>query len=513
MPIPRMFPTPVAGLQTAVEIAAGDRFSLALLSDGSVWIWGLGLGQVGTPGYQTPVQVTELSNVAAIAAGGEFALALKQDGTVWAWGSGGLRRLGSGLGIDPVIGVARVAGLTGMAGIGAGVGHGLAIQSDGTVWAWGANTKGELGTGAPSPVDVPVPAQVPQLFGAAGVSGGDGFTLAWTRDGSLLAWGSNQSGPFGLTGLASSLIPILSGFQPGLPLATTPLDFTPQGASGSAQNFQADFAAAGGAASLQWAQLLFATDPDGGGQPFCLLHYDVQGDGFWLYGDSGFFVGPVKPGVASNLLQNTVCALNTAGSAVQESATGLSWQSQVIFKQTGSLKMFSRTQDQSGVDSGWIQEGTWSFTPAAAATFSVVPNTGSSANPTFVLTNADHSGLPATSGGWVQMLVAAAPDGGGQPFCYLHYDRAGNGLWMYSSDVGFFLGPVKPGVSSTALQSSACSIKTAATTAVSVAGQLVITAPISLKAPMKGSRKLYQRSMDALQRDSGWVQTGTWVVP
>ncbi len=37
--------------------------------------------------------------------------------------------------------------------------------------------------------------------------------------------------------------------------------------------------------------------------------------------------------------------------------------------------------------------------------------------------------------------------------------------------------------------------------------------PISLKAPMKGSRKLYQRSMDALQRDSGWVQTGSWVVP
>ncbi|MGJ5814093.1 RCC1-like domain-containing protein [Paludibaculum fermentans] len=514
VPIPRLFPTQVGGIQNAVDIAAGDRFSLAVLADGTVWIWGFGLGQLGSPQFQTPVQVAELTNVAAVAAGAEFALALKNDGTVWAWGSGGLRRLGSGPGTDPVIGVARVAGLTGVAGIGAGVGHGLAIGADGTVWAWGSNTKGELGTGVPpGPADSPVPAQVQHLLGTADVGGGDGYSMAWGRDGSLLAWGSNQSGSFGLVGLGSSLIPILSGFQPGLPLATTPLGFSPQGGTPSAQSFQADFAAPGGAASLQWTQLLFATEPDGGGQPFCLFHYDVQGDGFWMYGDGGFFVGPVNPGSSSNLLQNSLCALNTATSSVQGSATGLSWQSDVIFKQTGNLKLFARTQDLPGVDSGWIQEGTWSFTPAPAATFSVLPNAGSGANPIFVLTNADNSGLPATSGGWVQMLVAAAPDGGGQPFCYLHYDRAGNGLWMYSSDAGFFLGPVKPGVSSTALQSSACSLNTGATTAISLAGQLVITAPVSLKAPLKGSRKIYQRSMDALRRDSGWVQTGTWVVP
>ncbi|MGC4054265.1 MAG: hypothetical protein QM757_34705 [Paludibaculum sp.] len=514
VPIPTLSPTQVIGMGNVVDIAAGDQFSLALKSDGTVWTWGLGVGQAGQPQYLTAVQVSGLSNVLAIAAGAEYALALRQDGTVWAWGTGGLRRLGSGPGTDPVIGLVRVGYLTEVVSIGAGVTHGMAIKADGTLWTWGSNSKGELGTGAlPSAGDQPVAAQVPQLFGTAEVSGGDGYTMAWERDGQYRGWGSNLNGVFGLASPTSSLVPILSGFQPGLPFAASPLSFTPQGGTTSTQKFQADFGAAAGSGALLWVQALFATQPDGGGQPFCYLHYDVVGDGLWMYGDGGFFVGPIKPGVGSSLLQNSLCAINTANTTATGSATGVSVKFEVVFKQTGSRQLYLRQWSIPEGDSGWIQGGTWNYTPAPPPTFSVLPNAGSGSSTTFVATYTDQSGLPATIGGWVQFLVAAAADGGGLPFCYLHYDRAGNGLWMYSGDVGFFLGPVAPGVSSTALQSTACSINTAGTTVQTPAGQLVISAPMTLKAPMSGSKLLFQRSMDALQRDSGWVETGSWVVP
>jgi hypothetical protein len=103
--------------------------------------------------------------------------------------------------------------------------------------------------------------------------------------------------------------------------------------------------------------------------------------------------------------------------------------------------------------------------------------------------------------------------GGGQPFCFLHYDRAGNGLWMYSSDVGFFLGPVSPGTASNALNSSACSINTAGTTVQNQSGNLVLTVPVTLKGPMSGVKNIYMRTLDALNRDTGWQQKGTWTFP
>ncbi|MGC4055505.1 MAG: hypothetical protein QM757_42305 [Paludibaculum sp.] len=95
----------------------------------------------------------------------------------------------------------------------------------------------------------------------------------------------------------------------------------------------------------------------------------------------------------------------------------------------------------------------------------------------------------------------------------MHYDRAGNGLWMYSGDVGFFLGPVAPGTPSNALASSACSVNTAGVTAANLSGNLVLTVPIVFNAPMSGGKKQFQRTMDVLFRDTGMLQTGRWNIP
>ena len=128
-------------------VAAGSDYSLALTTDGTVWAWGeqssgkLGNGQVD-PGNVLPAKVTGINNVVAIAAGAAYSLALRSDGTVWIWG---FRPTDDG-GYTATI-PEPVAGLTNIVAIAAGILHSVAIRSDGIVLSWGFNIEGGLGDG------------------------------------------------------------------------------------------------------------------------------------------------------------------------------------------------------------------------------------------------------------------------------------------------------------------------------------------------------------------------------
>src|SRR5437588_12440166 len=65
---------------------------------------------------------------------------------VRAWGSNGYGELGDGTTDNRYTPVA-VSGLTGVTAISTGQGHSLALKSDGTVWAWGDNNTGQAGDG------------------------------------------------------------------------------------------------------------------------------------------------------------------------------------------------------------------------------------------------------------------------------------------------------------------------------------------------------------------------------
>jgi uncharacterized repeat protein (TIGR02543 family) len=285
--------------------------------------------------------------------------------------------------------------------------------------------------------------------------------------------------------------------------------------SGAVQTFSATYSSSGGYKDLQWVQILFATATNGGGTTFCFVHYDAQGQGLWLYGDGGFFVGPVTPGTPSNKLQNSLCAVNTSASSASGTGNTLTLNANLVFKAAAARNIYMRAYTLEGVDTGWVQVGTWGAMAAALGTLKVSLSSGSSsqgAQQIFQLTYPDPQGFAGAAFGWVQFLIAAATNGGGQPFCFVHYDRAGNGLWMYSGDVGYFLGPVAPGTASNALSSSACSVNPAATTVTNTGGNLVVSIAVTPKAPMVGAKNLYQRTLDVLNRDTGWQQTGTWTI-
>jgi alpha-tubulin suppressor-like RCC1 family protein len=128
------------------------------------------------------------TNWVRVSAGSDHNLALKSDGTIWSWGANYQGQLGSGnRGMKTSKGTVRVQPRpapmvegTDWVDVEAGFVDGFALKRDGSLWAWGLNNFGQLGIG--SWTDSPGPVQVGTATNwvkirAAGVSGVDIFTM------------------------------------------------------------------------------------------------------------------------------------------------------------------------------------------------------------------------------------------------------------------------------------------------------------------------------------------------
>ena len=205
--------TPGQVMTGVASISAGGSHNLAVKSDGTVWAWGSNLkGELGNgsnTNSMTPVQVSGLGGVSAAAGGGAgegYSLALKTNGTVWAWGSNRYGQLGNGTTTDnPTAG--QVAGISGASAIAAGEGQSLAIVG-GAVKAWGYNGAGQLGDGSTTNRSYPV--SVVGLGGVTSISGGGVHTLALKSDGTRWSWGGNSSYELANGSTVSSSTPVQS---------------------------------------------------------------------------------------------------------------------------------------------------------------------------------------------------------------------------------------------------------------------------------------------------------------
>jgi alpha-tubulin suppressor-like RCC1 family protein len=87
-----------------------------------------------------------LSDVNDIDAGAVHVLALKTDGTLWAWGANFIGQLGDGTLVNRTTPI-QITAITDVVGISAGYYSSSVLKSDGTVWGWGRNHQGQLGNG------------------------------------------------------------------------------------------------------------------------------------------------------------------------------------------------------------------------------------------------------------------------------------------------------------------------------------------------------------------------------
>jgi len=93
-----------------------------------------------------------------MAGGHEHSLTVAADGSLWAWGANERGQLGDGTTTDRL---EPTPVLTGVAVVAASGWHSLALKTDGSLWAWGRNLHRQLGdgtsTGRRSPVRVAWP--------------------------------------------------------------------------------------------------------------------------------------------------------------------------------------------------------------------------------------------------------------------------------------------------------------------------------------------------------------------
>jgi alpha-tubulin suppressor-like RCC1 family protein len=186
--------------------SAGEQYTVALKSDGSLWAWGwndsgqLG-GIVGLEVYE-PVRVSGEGDWISVTCGGAHTVALAADGTLWAWGANASGQLGIGpydYDLEQHFQPARVGTNVDSAGVACGSDHTVAVKTDGTLWAWGYNKYGQLGKGTYGSTNEPNywPAQVGTDAGWSAIAAGPSHTAAVKTDGSLWCWGDNREGQLG----------------------------------------------------------------------------------------------------------------------------------------------------------------------------------------------------------------------------------------------------------------------------------------------------------------------------
>ena len=250
------------GLQ-AVQVAVKWSFIMALDKKGTIYTWGYDdYGQLGNgtsdSSYtnqptlvQYPGKTGQPLQAKQISAGSWSALAIDTTDTVWAWGWNDRGQLGNGSTADRQYSPVRVQDPTGTnqgfqaSQICTGTNHTLAIDKEGTAWAWGDNGYGRLGNGTVK--NARTPTQINGFlqqnnadagFKAARISAGSQHSLAIGQDGNAYSWGDNQYGQLGTgndTAQSSNPtpVPFNSLLITGVSFDKTAVDHLQQNADGS----------------------------------------------------------------------------------------------------------------------------------------------------------------------------------------------------------------------------------------------------------------------------------------
>ena len=183
-----------------LTVEAAAYRTTAIKNDGTLWAWGdnryakLGIGTYADNNY-SPVQIGTDSDWAAIAPSGIHGIALKEDGSLWAWGDNRNGQLGIGDISATQLSPVRVGTDKDWAAIATGWVHNIALKKDGSLWAWGDNSYGQLGDGSTEQRDIPV--RIGTDTDWVAIEGGHFHTIALKSDGSLWIWGLNNWGQLG----------------------------------------------------------------------------------------------------------------------------------------------------------------------------------------------------------------------------------------------------------------------------------------------------------------------------
>ncbi|MBC3833203.1 hypothetical protein H8K33_16965 [Undibacterium amnicola] len=118
-------------------------------------------------------------------------LALATNGSVFAWGANNVGQLGNNSALNFSAIPVRVIGLSAVTQVQTGEGHSVALHNDGHLWAWGSNAQGQLGMSQVMATSVPM--KLTAIDSVKAVAAGQNHTVALKSNGSLWGWGKTAT--------------------------------------------------------------------------------------------------------------------------------------------------------------------------------------------------------------------------------------------------------------------------------------------------------------------------------
>jgi alpha-tubulin suppressor-like RCC1 family protein len=207
----------VGGFIDWVQVFAGSQHGLGLRANGTLWSWGTNSrGQLGVDDLvnrSSPVSVVGGFTWRQVSAGAFHNLGITTNCTAWAWGYNAFGQLGNTITVSQTSPVSVVGGFTDWCQLSAGCNHSLGLRTNGTLWSWGTNTCGQLGTNntvnRSSPVSV-----VGGFTDWCQVSAGRCHNLGIRNNGTIWSWGQGIFSQLGdnCTVNRSSPVSVVGGF-------------------------------------------------------------------------------------------------------------------------------------------------------------------------------------------------------------------------------------------------------------------------------------------------------------
>ena len=198
--ITRSSPTQIPGT-TWAKVCSSAYNAIGVKTNGTLWMWGsnvsgaLGLNQPTSTKYSSPVQIPGTTWATGFA-GREFTMAKKTDGTLWAWGSASYGNLAQN---DKIFRSSPTQIPGTWNNIGVGWFGAIATKTNGELYSWGYGKHGNLGQNESSYKCYSSPNQIP---GTTWNECDMNFytAMATKTDGTLWSWGYNSGGSSGLLG-------------------------------------------------------------------------------------------------------------------------------------------------------------------------------------------------------------------------------------------------------------------------------------------------------------------------
>ncbi len=153
---------------------------------------------VESQGIAANVTVTVGVALISVETGANHTCGVTASGFVACWGNNGAGKLGTGtLFGDPSPSLV-VPTFRDPQGLSLASSHSCALGAFGSVYCWGSNSSGQLGTGEVDGAAHPIPVRVSDTLTFASVTTGSRHVCALTFDGSAYCWGSGALGQLGV---------------------------------------------------------------------------------------------------------------------------------------------------------------------------------------------------------------------------------------------------------------------------------------------------------------------------